>query len=41
MVKKLYKIADELTLELKPMNKHDVYGVTKLLNEGLEYIWKY
>ena len=32
MVKKLYAIPDELTLDLKPMTKHDVFGVTKLLN---------
>jgi hypothetical protein len=37
MVKKLYAIPDELTLELKPMTKADVFGVAKLLNEGLSY----
>jgi hypothetical protein len=37
MVKKLYAIPDELTLDLKPMTNHDVFGVTKLLNEGLRY----
>lgn len=35
MVKKLYAIPDELTLDLKPMTKNDVFGVAKLLNEGL------
>ena len=39
MVKKLYAIPDELTLELKPMTQHDIFGVTKILNEGLEYHW--
>lgn len=37
MVKKLYHIPDELTLDLRPMQKGDVYGVAKLLNEGLSY----
>jgi hypothetical protein len=36
MVKKLYSIPEELSLaELRPMTKNDVFGVTKLLNEGL------
>lgn len=39
MVKKLYAIPDELTLGLKPMTKHDVFGVAKLLNEGLSYLF--
>ena len=38
MVKKLYAIPDELSLDLKPMTKHDVFGVAKLLNEGLSYM---
>lgn len=36
MVKKLYSVPEELTLpELRPMNKNDVFGLAKLLNEGL------
>lgn len=35
MIKKLYAIQDETTIELKPMTKNDVFGVSKLLNEGL------
>ena len=36
MVKKLYAVPEELTLpELRPMNKNDIFGVAKLLNEGL------
>ena len=35
MIKKLYSIPDELTLDLRPMNEKDVYWVAKLLNEGL------
>jgi glycylpeptide N-tetradecanoyltransferase len=35
MVKKLYSIPDEPTIELRPMNKNDVFSVTKLINEGL------
>jgi len=35
MVKKLYSIPDEITLDLRPMNKNDVFGVAKLLNDGL------
>ena len=38
MVKKLYAIPDELTLDFKPMTKNDVFGVAKLLNEGLSYV---
>lgn len=42
MVKKLYAIPDELSLDLKPMTKHDVFGVAKLLNEGLsKYVVKF
>jgi len=38
MVKKLYNLPEELTLEeLRPMNKNDIFGVAKLLNEGLSY----
>jgi len=38
MVKKLYNLTEELTLEeLRPMNKNDIFGVAKLLNEGLSY----
>lgn len=32
MMKKLYALPENTTLDLKPMTKHDVYGVTKLLN---------
>lgn len=39
MVKKLYAIPDELTMDLKPMTKNDVFGVAKLLNEGLSYLF--
>lgn len=35
MVKKLYAIPEDLSIELKPMTKNDVHGVAKLLNEGL------
>jgi len=35
MVTKLYKIPDEITLDLRPMTKTDVFGVFKLLNDGL------
>ena len=38
MVKKLYSLPEELTIpELRPMNKNDIFGVAKLLNEGLSY----
>jgi hypothetical protein len=38
MVKKLYSIPDETTLEgLRPMTKKDVDSVTRLINEGLSY----
>jgi glycylpeptide N-tetradecanoyltransferase len=38
MVKKLYSVPEELTIpELRPMSKNDVFGVAKLLNEGLSY----
>ena len=37
MVKKLYSIPDEPTIELRPMNKNDVFSVAKLINEGLSY----
>lgn len=36
MMKKLYLIADELTIDLHLMNKNDVSGVTQLLNDNLE-----
>jgi hypothetical protein len=36
MVKKLYNLPEETTLkELRPMTKNDIFGVAKLLNEGL------
>lgn len=38
MVKKLYSIPEELSLDLRPMTKGDVFGVAKLLNEGLSYL---
>lgn len=42
MVKKLYSIPEELTLELRPMVKSDVFWVAKLLNEGLsKYVVKF
>lgn len=41
MVKKLYSIPEELTLELRPMVKSDVFWVAKLLNEGLSYLSVY
>lgn len=41
MVKKLYNIPDELTLDLRPMVKTDVFWVAKLLNEGLSYDFFY
>lgn len=38
MVKKLYSVPEELTIpELRPMTKNDIFGVGKLLNEGLSY----
>jgi glycylpeptide N-tetradecanoyltransferase len=42
MVKKLYNLPEEITLpDLRPMNKNDIFGVAKLLNEGLSYLKKY
>lgn len=42
MVKKLYSVPEELTLpELRPMNKNDVFGLAKLLNDGLSYAHPY
>jgi glycylpeptide N-tetradecanoyltransferase len=39
MVKKLYNLPEEITLpDLRPMNKNDIFGVAKLLNEGLSYL---
>lgn len=36
MVKKIYNLPEEQTLEgLRPMEKEDIFGVTKLLNSGL------
>ena len=38
MVKKLYSLPEEVTIpELRPMNKNDIFGVARLLNEGLSY----
>lgn len=35
MVKKLYSLPDEPTLNLRPMTKKDVFGVYELVNQGL------
>ena len=37
MVKKLYSVPEEPTIPLRPMAKKDIAGVTKLINNGLEY----
>ena len=39
MVKKLYSVPEEPTLPVRAMVKKDIAGVTKLINNGLEYVW--
>lgn len=38
MLKKLYNLPEEPTLPLRPMVKKDIASLTKLINDGLEYV---